>query len=237
MNPSARPFASEYQYSTQSPPPEVGNGASLRMPFDRGAPGSFSKSDVSSRLSSSATSPDSLFSAMSLSTSPDFDSSFSLDSFSDPDISSDESSYQVGAQDPSSAHLLELGRRRTLATSSSARAPRSRRVVRDDKYKTELCRSFVEMGSCRYGASCQFAHGSADLRVRHDLHPLYKTELCKAFFERGHCPYGTRCRFSHRKVALAESPKAQSGSSCSREYQQRMARLPIFEQISTSQTA
>lgn len=63
-------------------------------------------------------------------------------------------------------------------------------------YKTELCRSFTENGSCRYGSKCQFAHGEAELR--HVLrHPKYKTELCKTFSATGSCPYGTRCRFIH----------------------------------------
>eukprot|EP00005_Dracoamoeba_jomungandri_P014264 CAMPEP_0174264646 /NCGR_PEP_ID=MMETSP0439-20130205/23267_1 /TAXON_ID=0 /ORGANISM="Stereomyxa ramosa, Strain Chinc5" /LENGTH=405 /DNA_ID=CAMNT_0015350635 /DNA_START=106 /DNA_END=1323 /DNA_ORIENTATION=+ len=65
-------------------------------------------------------------------------------------------------------------------------------------YKTELCRSFVETGVCRYGAKCQFAHGRPELRpvLRH---PKYKTEICKTFHTIGTCPYGTRCRFIHKK--------------------------------------
>jgi len=63
-------------------------------------------------------------------------------------------------------------------------------------YKTELCRSWVETGSCRYGTKCQFAHGEQELRpiMRH---PKYKTEICKTFHTQGTCPYGTRCRFIH----------------------------------------
>jgi hypothetical protein len=36
-------------------------------------------------------------------------------------------------------------------------------------YKTELCRSWEEKGTCRYGTKCQFAHGEDELRnvVRH----------------------------------------------------------------------
>lgn len=63
-------------------------------------------------------------------------------------------------------------------------------------YKTELCRSFVETGICRYGHKCQFAHGEHELRpiLRH---PKYKTETCKRFATTGDCPYGPRCRFIH----------------------------------------
>jgi len=65
-------------------------------------------------------------------------------------------------------------------------------------YKTELCRSFVETGACRYGFKCQFAHGKNELRpvLRH---PKYKTEICKTFHSTGTCPYGIRCRFIHTK--------------------------------------
>ena len=42
-------------------------------------------------------------------------------------------------------------------------------VVNPARYKTELCRQYVEHGSCRYGEKCQFAHGPVELRtlVRH----------------------------------------------------------------------
>jgi butyrate response factor 1 len=63
-------------------------------------------------------------------------------------------------------------------------------------YKTELCRSFEETGTCRYGVKCQFAHGKDELRpvLRH---PKYKTEICRTFHNSGSCPYGKRCRFIH----------------------------------------
>lgn len=45
-------------------------------------------------------------------------------------------------------------------------------------YKTELCRSWEEKGTCRYGAKCQFAHGEEELRIV-ARHPKYKTEICR----------------------------------------------------------
>lgn len=58
-------------------------------------------------------------------------------------------------------------------------------------YKTELCRSFIDTGTCRYGQKCQFAHGVPELRpvLRH---PKYKTEICNKFTSTGACPYGSR---------------------------------------------
>ena len=43
-------------------------------------------------------------------------------------------------------------------------------------YKTELCRSWEEKGSCRYGAKCQFAHGEEELR-KVQRHP----KVCRPF--------------------------------------------------------
>ena len=45
-------------------------------------------------------------------------------------------------------------------------------------YKTELCRSWEEKGSCRYGPKCQFAHGEEEIR-KVARHPKYKTEICR----------------------------------------------------------
>ncbi|KAG8448899.1 hypothetical protein GDO86_015829 [Hymenochirus boettgeri] len=64
------------------------------------------------------------------------------------------------------------------------------------RYKTELCRTFHEVGSCKYGSKCQFAHGSEELRGL-NRHPKYKTELCRTYHTIGFCPYGSRCHFIH----------------------------------------
>ncbi|KAI5168326.1 hypothetical protein PAEPH01_0039 [Pancytospora epiphaga] len=63
-------------------------------------------------------------------------------------------------------------------------------------YKTEMCRSFSETGTCRYGESCQFCHSESELRSV-ERHPKYKTEICRTFWLEGSCPYGKRCCFAH----------------------------------------
>lgn len=80
-------------------------------------------------------------------------------------------------------------------------------LLKQNLYKTELCRSFAETGICRYGHKCQFAHGGHELRpvLRH---PKYKTEACKTFSLTGQCPYGNRCRFIHQQH-LAPSAQQQ----------------------------
>ncbi|XP_041092279.1 mRNA decay activator protein ZFP36L1-like isoform X2 [Polyodon spathula] len=73
---------------------------------------------------------------------------------------------------------------------SPAPAPTSSR------YKTELCRTFDESGTCKYGTKCQFAHGMDEVRGL-SRHPKYKTEPCRTFHTIGFCPYGARCHFIH----------------------------------------
>lgn len=78
------------------------------------------------------------------------------------------------------------------------------------KYKTELCRNWVEHGDCDYGRLCDFAHGRRELRPPVH-HPKYKTQYCRNFTERGWCPYESRCRFIHH-VAEARSPSPEPAS-------------------------
>jgi hypothetical protein len=66
-------------------------------------------------------------------------------------------------------------------------------------YKTELCRSWEEKNTCRYGAKCQFAHGEDEIR-KVSRHPKYKTEICRTFWVSGSCPYGKRCCFIHTEL-------------------------------------
>jgi hypothetical protein len=111
-----------------------------------------------------------------------------------------------------------------------------------DLYKTELCRSFMETGFCRYHSKCQFAHGIEELRPV-KRHPKYKTRLCKNFIENGTCPYGSRCRFIHGSsgtesfrgletdllLAVQGIPSLSSLEGEGRK--KRHSRLPVFETL------
>ncbi|KAI8393910.1 uncharacterized protein BYT42DRAFT_487947 [Radiomyces spectabilis] len=70
------------------------------------------------------------------------------------------------------------------------------RIKQTTLYKTEYCRNWAELGHCRYGRKCRYAHGDSELRTipRHDR---YKTQICRAYHVEGACPYGTRCTFIH----------------------------------------
>ncbi|KAJ8663624.1 hypothetical protein O0I10_000870 [Lichtheimia ornata] len=63
-------------------------------------------------------------------------------------------------------------------------------------YKTEMCRNWNEIGHCRYGRKCRFAHGEHELRMI-QRHARYKTEICRTYHRTGTCLYGVRCTFIH----------------------------------------
>jgi butyrate response factor 1 len=66
------------------------------------------------------------------------------------------------------------------------------------KYKTEMCKNWIEVGSCRYGNKCQFAHGGIELIDKSlPTNAKYKSKMCNTFFENLYCPYGSRCLFRH----------------------------------------
>uniref|UniRef100_A0A8C5DU10 mRNA decay activator protein ZFP36 n=1 Tax=Gouania willdenowi TaxID=441366 RepID=A0A8C5DU10_GOUWI len=86
----------------------------------------------------------------------------------------------------------------SLSDAAASRAPLPHISTR---YKTELCRTFEENGTCKYGTKCQFAHGVEELRGL-SRHPKYKTEPCRTFHTIGFCPYGARCHFIHNADEL-----------------------------------
>lgn len=73
------------------------------------------------------------------------------------------------------------------------------------KYKTEMCKNWIEVGTCRYGNKCQFAHGEQEMIAK--LAPInakYKSKTCTTFIEKLFCPYGKRCLFRHEDRTLEE---------------------------------
>lgn len=65
------------------------------------------------------------------------------------------------------------------------------------KHKTELCKTFSELGFCNYRDKCRFAHGRHELISASWQHKVHKDRKCKGFWKNGICPYGVRCQFGH----------------------------------------
>lgn len=74
-------------------------------------------------------------------------------------------------------------------------------VKNPPKYKTELCKTYSEIGHCPYYYKCQYAHGVEELNSHETKKKAYRTKRCKSFWEKGVCNYGRRCQFSHYEVA------------------------------------
>lgn len=60
----------------------------------------------------------------------------------------------------------------------------------------------MELGNCKYGDRCHYAHGVHELRQVSRRHPKYRTERCKNFELTGKCPFGPRCSYVHPKPDL-----------------------------------
>lgn len=104
---------------------------------------------------------------------------------------------------------------------------------KDPKYKTELCKSFMETNFCVYGNKCRFAHGYKELVVKAQINN-YKKKMCNSFFKFGFCPYGSRCNFKHdeRKIEDFEIPYYMSHLiSCHFLRLKTCERLSVFDEI------
>lgn len=68
-----------------------------------------------------------------------------------------------------------------------------------------MCKNWIEVGSCRYGNKCQFAHGDYELIGKQTpVNAKYKSKTCTTFTEKLFCPYGKRCLFKHEDRCLEE---------------------------------
>mmetsp|Transcript_14000 Transcript_14000/g.12370 ORF Transcript_14000/g.12370 Transcript_14000/m.12370 type:complete len:127 (+) Transcript_14000:593-973(+) len=70
------------------------------------------------------------------------------------------------------------------------------------KYKTEMCKNWLEKGKCRYSVRCRFAHGYNEISqgITIEKPVLYKSKKCNAFHKDLYCPYGARCKFIHEEA-------------------------------------
>ena len=69
----------------------------------------------------------------------------------------------------------------------------------DGKYKTELCKNWIETAKCRYEAKCRFAHGQEELTsaAMRSYNEKFKSKNCRTFYHTKQCMYGNRCMFRH----------------------------------------
>ena len=94
----------------------------------------------------------------------------------------------------------------TSQSNNNVLPPSQDQKVDKTKYKTEMCKNWIEVNHCRYGNKCQFAHGNFELHGK--APPVnnnkYKSKVCLTFNERLFCPYGMRCLFKHEDRQMEE---------------------------------
>lgn len=138
---------------------------------------------------------------------------------------------------PTAQYRAGLARSQSQTSSPTALPPSSRSpgappctppagqpAIPTSRYKTEMCRTFEENGTCKYGEKCQFAHGNHEVR-NVNRHPKYKTDLCKTYHSVGFCPYGPRCHFIH---ALDEMRSQPALTSPEKKVNGPVKQLPMF---------
>lgn len=54
-------------------------------------------------------------------------------------------------------------------------------MIDDTKFKTELCKNWVETGRCNYGRKCKFAHGKQELVEKQFTTKGYKSKECNSY--------------------------------------------------------
>jgi hypothetical protein len=80
---------------------------------------------------------------------------------------------------------------------------KTQQAIQDQKYKTELCKSFITDGSCKYGMRCRFAHGLQDLLSK--KRPIKSSAECPSFATIGFCQFGENCDLTHPNVIREEN--------------------------------
>ncbi|KRX04405.1 hypothetical protein PPERSA_05666 [Pseudocohnilembus persalinus] len=93
------------------------------------------------------------------------------------------------------------------------------------KQKTELCKNWETVGSCKFGDKCSFAHGLDQLKEKNHLHSNYKTKPCKKYFQNGFCSYGNRCQYLHHDLLYIPHYKEYAENI----YQSKDLYLPKYE--------
>ena len=98
------------------------------------------------------------------------------------------------------------------------------------KYKTEMCRNWLETHFCQYDDKCNFAHGYDELIDKNPSNDKYKSKKCIPFHTKSICTYGQRCLFLHDTRKLEEIPRSfYKAKLVYNPYP--VKRLPVFERI------
>lgn len=107
-----------------------------------------------------------------------------------------------------------------------------------EKYKTELCKNWIEKGKWRYSVRCRFAHGPHELVQAHIESEAedYKLKHWLAFHENSYCPYGVRWHFIHENRRICDFTYSYYSKNLLLNEETRstlpIKRLRVFEYLS-----
>jgi hypothetical protein len=116
-------------------------------------------------------------------------------------------------------------------------APATKEPKEQIKYKTELCKNWIEKGKCSYSVRCKFAHGPHELVQNKVEERPQQLALCEAFHNEGYCSYGIRCVYRHETRNVFEINKSYFGKNITflphelANLTVVRKRLPIFKEI------
>ena len=79
-----------------------------------------------------------------------------------------------------------------------------------NKFKTDLCRNWMNTGSCKFGKDCTYAHGQHELQSKPELPSNLYTNFWKAFNQKPYiCAKGDQCSKLH--LGLVEDELTSDG--------------------------
>jgi hypothetical protein len=74
---------------------------------------------------------------------------------------------------------------------------KSGRIPNEMKYKTELCKNYLEGRVCPYQNRCRFAHGYGEVNTKIIINSRYRSRICESYHKNLFCTYGSRWLFRH----------------------------------------
>jgi len=138
----------------------------------------------------------------------------------------------------------------SVASMTTAEDSQCEQKVAVQKYKTELCKNWIENNSCRYGKKCQFAHGKEELatyKAASNTEEKLRTKNCRTFYKEKQCSYGSRCMFRHEHRHFSQIARhfyvaklytheslyqySQDQSEFINSHETGVRKLPIFQAI------
>lgn len=124
---------------------------------------------------------------------------FDLPLSSNPEKWAPTDTDQLSSLSTDSSHtIFDLGNNLENLADFCINSSKKKVVVDTKKFKTEMCKNWMDFGSCRYGKKCKFAHGKEEMHEKNVPNKTkYKSKGCQTFYSLGYCPYGSRCLFRH----------------------------------------